>query len=626
MHGPALNDCAPPSGDNRPEAILGFHDDEGHAVDDCSDSSSDSDGGYMFPVPARERFSIISSDDESNSVPKVLKPALKRFSMISDGDDDSEAPNNAKGPETRKVRFALDSEPDKSSSGDEEVQSLEPVTERFPVETDSDDDDQSTIIFSENDNIQHLVPAQERFELESIGIGSDQSTGDFTAQPLVPVQERFDMGSVFESSESGSEGEESEEEYSGPQELTAAVVRLKLESDSESDGEEPADESDSESHPQELIPAARRMTLDSSDDDTDRGESPDNSPCDSGPQELTPAVRRFSLDTSDGDGDRDEPSGGLESDSSPQTLKKAEVRFPLESNESEIGEESPGGLVSDSEFDDFVAAVRRLTLGSRDGETEEMDTAPMPDYLFRPGSASSDDSTTVTSDSSPLPYPPHSEEGKARFHTIRKTLSMDPSKPAAEIQALLARNPTIVRHLVSGTIPHPDWSRVGWEFSFPGMARMSENLACYEAIRDLYWDDEHLRGVIDAFESGPADNNFEKCWTVYLKRRNSALATVVAKEFVNVDPLWFKKTDEERALAKSDPDWHERLEEEIALAKKNPTLFVSLQEDVRSLSAKCAFAEKWMKKAQKKKEYKVEAKRQQRPKSLLSQEVLLSDA
>jgi hypothetical protein len=576
MHGPSLDDYSP-SGDSRPMARLGFHDAEGHAIDcfseDISDkasgSSSDSEGGYAPALPAKERFPLETSDEESDKNVKILKPALKRFSIYSDSDNASDTTGQATGSGARQVRFAQGPEVHTY----ERVQSLIPVTHRFSLETDSDE---------------QPVLEPELYETESDNDFSDSDNDTLNGdddedspQSLIPVQERFDMRSAFEPSEGGSDGEESEdaeEEYSGPEELTAAVVRQPLESDSESDGEEEsADNPDSESQPQERKPAVRRMSLGPTDDGTNHDESP-----------------------------------------SPKDLKAPEVRPNLGSNESRVAEEPPGDVTPES---DLTAAIQRLTRRQRDEDTHVEDEKE----LYKPSdskSAFSDDSS-----SKPFPYLPHSEEGIACLQTIKNFLSMDPDKPAAEVQAVLSRNPSIIRHMSSRTIPHPDWRIHGWGMAFHGDARIKEIRTCYDAISRLYWDEEKLRYILDAFDGIADEMAFDICADAFCKCRRTSSIARLNQKFTEIDPLWFRTLAEERKLAKTDPDWRLRLQKEKALHKRTKHEdFGQMLGDVKCFTVRRRYETTELKKTLKEERNVIKSKREQRGCSLLSHEVLFSEA
>ncbi len=55
------------------------------------------------------------------------------------------------------------------------------------------------------------------------------------------------------------------------------------------------------------------------------------------------------------------------------------------------------------------------------------------------------------------PYEPGSRRGERRLRFIRHALSLPPDVSFAAIDAFLARNTSVLRHLAACTAPHPDW-------------------------------------------------------------------------------------------------------------------------------------------------------------------------
>ncbi|KAJ6445941.1 autophagy-like protein 3 [Purpureocillium lavendulum] len=55
-------------------------------------------------------------------------------------------------------------------------------------------------------------------------------------------------------------------------------------------------------------------------------------------------------------------------------------------------------------------------------------------------------------------YPPGNLHGQRRLRFIRSALSMPADAPFEAVDAFLARNPSVVRHLAAGAVAHPDWT------------------------------------------------------------------------------------------------------------------------------------------------------------------------
>lgn len=104
------------------------------------------------------------------------------------------------------------------------------------------------------------------------------------------------------------------------------------------------------------------------------------------------------------------------------------------------------------------------------------------------------------------PFAPFSEEGQARLRVIRFCLAMDLSTSPQAIQTFLGNNPSILRHLFHGSIPHPD-RHYADEDALAGPAeyevRVSHpdsvqgNRTFWKAVTEMYWDDERIRRVIE---------------------------------------------------------------------------------------------------------------------------------
>lgn len=94
-----------------------------------------------------------------------------------------------------------------------------------------------------------------------------------------------------------------------------------------------------------------------------------------------------------------------------------------------------------------------------------------------------------------------SEQGQTRLVIIREALSMDPDTPAGDIQLFLGNNISLIRHLVFGTVPHPDWQyRSGpelFEMRVWNRASHARNCRLWSAITGVYWEDVRIRDVMD---------------------------------------------------------------------------------------------------------------------------------
>lgn len=94
------------------------------------------------------------------------------------------------------------------------------------------------------------------------------------------------------------------------------------------------------------------------------------------------------------------------------------------------------------------------------------------------------------------------EEGKIRFEVIRQGLSMPEVTHPIDIQSYLARNLNIIRYLCSSTIPHPAWTfGDGFELRIGPLSRIKQNCDLLLAIRDLYWDDIGIRGILEGIQA-----------------------------------------------------------------------------------------------------------------------------
>lgn len=100
----------------------------------------------------------------------------------------------------------------------------------------------------------------------------------------------------------------------------------------------------------------------------------------------------------------------------------------------------------------------------------------------------------------PIPWFPFSERGQANLDTIRSSLGLDPSTTYLEIRRFLEENHSLIRHLMVGTIPHPDWQfELGsdtYEVHFGSQEAWRRNSDLWQAIWSTDWDNDPIENVI----------------------------------------------------------------------------------------------------------------------------------
>ncbi|OAQ81926.1 hypothetical protein VFPBJ_04510 [Purpureocillium lilacinum] len=170
------------------------------------------------------------------------------------------------------------------------------------------------------------------------------------------------------------------------------------------------------------------------------------------------------------------------------------------------------------------------------------------------------------------PYEPGSRRGERRLRFIRHALSLPPDVSFAAIDAFLARNTSVLRHLAACTAPHPDWrledddesrsnndeqggggrSRRWGEVRVCDAEALRRNEMLYRAISELCWQAKAVDDVL-AWVEGRTGFSKEEDYAISVglrKRRRERLHVLRCASVLEEDSYRFNEKDR-RELAKA---------------------------------------------------------------------------
>lgn len=155
------------------------------------------------------------------------------------------------------------------------------------------------------------------------------------------------------------------------------------------------------------------------------------------------------------------------------------------------------------------------------------------------------------------PYTAWSPKGQRRLRYIRRALSMPGDACPEAVEDFLARNPSVVRHLASGTVAHPEWA---FDDRCVGAAAAAEvqvsgdgasrNLQLYQAITEVLWQSNPIWEALD-MAAEPTDERERLLRVECRKRRRDTVPAPSFARMLDDNPDLVMEDLQRRALAEA---------------------------------------------------------------------------
>ncbi|KAL6869322.1 hypothetical protein ACO1O0_000647 [Amphichorda felina] len=205
------------------------------------------------------------------------------------------------------------------------------------------------------------------------------------------------------------------------------------------------------------------------------------------PRRVEGPTSAFSPDSSDSeDEDTKNVPGTVEDLPEEEEAPKHGQQDDSEDQEEGQDEQDQGGREPEDQIGEWGQAVIDA-IGQNDNQPESNEpnaNVPAPDPPPNPPP------------NNPPLYAPFTEQGEIRLAIIRQSFNMDPSTPTEQIRDFLARNIPIMRHLVYGTVAHPDWQFTSgpelFEMRVWDHGSHEANTRLWQAITEIEWREHHI--------------------------------------------------------------------------------------------------------------------------------------